>query len=58
MCCVAAVEACMHMYKVGQTHIYTVYIRCFWLGNRQIHGVYIRVNTVLANPMRMYTHAQ
>jgi len=28
----------------------TIYIRCFWLGNHQIYGVYIRIYTVLANP--------
>jgi len=37
--------------RVGQNHIYTVYIRYFWLGNHQIYGVYIRIYTVLANPM-------
>ena len=39
-----------HMSRVGQNHIYTVYIRYFWLGNNQIYGVYIRIYTVLANP--------
>jgi hypothetical protein len=38
------------MSRVGQNHVYTVYIRFFWLGNHQIYGVYIRVYTVLANP--------
>jgi hypothetical protein len=38
------------MRRVGQNHIYTVYIRYFWLGNHQIYGVYIRIYTVLANP--------
>ena len=38
------------MTRVGQNHIYTVYIRYFWLGNHQIYGVYIRIYTVLANP--------
>jgi len=33
--------------RVGQNHIYTVYIRNFWLGN---HGVYIRICKALANP--------
>jgi hydrogenase maturation factor len=38
------------MYRVGQNHIYTVYIRYFWQGNFQIYG-YIRcIYTVLANP--------
>jgi hypothetical protein len=36
--------------RVGQNHIYTVYIRYFWLGNHQIDGVYVRIYTVLANP--------
>jgi hypothetical protein len=36
--------------RVGQNHIYTVYIRYFWQGNHQIYG-YIRcIYTVLANP--------
>jgi hypothetical protein len=35
--------------RVGQNHIYTVYIRYFWLGNHQIYSVYIRIYTVLAN---------
>ena len=38
------------MSRVGQNHMYTVYIRYFWLGNHQIYGVYIRIYTVLANP--------
>jgi hypothetical protein len=38
------------LFRVGQNHIYTVYIRYFWLGNHQIYGVYIRIYTVLANP--------
>jgi len=25
-------------YRVGQDHIYTVYIRCFWQGNHRIYG--------------------
>ena len=38
------------IYRVGQNHIYTVYIRSFWQKNRQIYS-YIRcVYTVLANP--------
>ena len=38
-------------FKVGQNHIYAVYIRYFWQGNHQIYGVYIRIYTVLANPI-------
>ena len=40
-----------HRTRVGQDHIYTVHIRYFWLGNHQIYGVYIRIYTVLANPV-------
>jgi len=39
-------EAAQAISKVGQNHIYTVYIRCFWQGNHQIYSIY----TVLANP--------
>jgi len=47
----------IHMYRVGQNHIYTVYIRYFWQGNHQIYG-YIRcIYTVLANPTyTVYTY--
>jgi len=38
------------MNRVGQNHMYTVYIRYFWLENHQIYGVYTRIYTVLANP--------
>jgi hypothetical protein len=35
--------------RVGQNHIYTVYIRCFWQGNHHTYG-HIRCRyTVLAN---------
>ena len=37
--------------RVGQNHIYTVYIWYFWLGIHQIYGVYLRIYTVLANPI-------
>jgi len=43
----------MHICRVGQNQIYTVYIRYFWLGNHQTYGVYIRTCTVLANPTHM-----
>jgi hypothetical protein len=39
------------MNRVGQNHIYTVYIQYFWLENHQIYGVYIRIYPVLANPI-------
>ena len=35
--------------RVGQNHIYTVYIRYFWQGNRQIYGYIQCICTVLAN---------
>ena len=42
------------MRRVGPNHIYTVYIRYFWLGNHQIYGVYIPKYTVLANSIYTY----
>ena len=36
--------------RVGQNHIYTVYIRYFWLGNHQMYGHIRRTYTVLTNP--------
>jgi hypothetical protein len=38
------------IYKVGQNHIYTVYIRYFWQGNHKIYGHIRCIYTVLANP--------
>jgi hypothetical protein len=38
------------MYRVGQNHIYTVYIRYFWQGYHQIYGHIRCIYTVLANP--------
>jgi hypothetical protein len=40
---------CTHMCRVGQNHIYTVYIRYFWQGNHQIYGHIRCIYTVLAN---------
>jgi len=40
----------IHMYRVGQNHIYTVYTRYFWQGNHQIYGHIRCIYTVLANP--------
>jgi len=41
----------LYICRVGQSHIYTVYIRYFWQGNHQKYG-YIRcIYTVLANPI-------
>ena len=36
--------------RVGQNHICTVYIRCFWQGNHQLYGHIRCFYTVLANP--------
>ena len=38
------------MCRVGQNHIYTVYIRYIWQGNHQIYGHIRCIYTVLANP--------
>jgi len=38
------------MSRVGQNHIYAVYIRYFWQGNHQIYGHIQCIHTVLANP--------
>jgi hypothetical protein len=38
------------MSRVGQNHIYTVFIRYFWQGNHQIYGHIRCIYTVLANP--------
>jgi hypothetical protein len=44
-----------YMCRVGQNHIYTVYIRYFWQGNHQIYD-YIRcIYTVLANPIHVWS---
>jgi hypothetical protein len=36
--------------RVGQNHIYTVYLRYFWQGNHQIYGHIRCIYMVLANP--------
>jgi hypothetical protein len=41
------------MCRVGQNHIYTGYIWCFWQGNHQIYGHIRCIYTVLANPMHV-----
>jgi hypothetical protein len=46
----ALFHACELMSRVGQNHIYTVYIRYFWQGNHQIYGHTRCIYTVLANP--------
>jgi len=42
--------------RVGQNHIYTVYIRYFWQGNHEIYGHIRCIYTVLANPIHTHTH--
>jgi hypothetical protein len=49
-------QSSVHMCRVGQNHIYTVYIRYVWQGNHQIYGHIRCIYTVLANPMHMCTH--
>jgi hypothetical protein len=39
------------IFRVGQNHIYTVYIRYFWQGNHQIYGHIRCIYLVLVNPM-------
>ena len=39
-----------NMYRVGQNHIYTVCIRCFWQLDHRMYGVHIRWYTILHNP--------
>jgi hypothetical protein len=36
--------------RVGQNHVYTVYVRYFWQGNHQIYGYIWCIYTALANP--------
>jgi len=36
-------------FRVGQNHIYTVYVRYFWQGKHQIYGHIRCIYTVLAN---------
>jgi hypothetical protein len=45
------------MCRVGQNHIYTVYIRYFWQENHQIYGHIRCIYTVLANPEHVYYKA-
>jgi len=40
----------MRIFRVGQNHICTVYIRYFWQGNHQIYGHIRCIYLVLANP--------
>ena len=41
------------MTRVGQNHIYTVYIRYSWQGNHQIYGHIRCIYTVLADPTNL-----
>ena len=43
----------MYIYRVGQNHIYTVYIRYSWQGNHQIYGHIRCIYTVLADPTNL-----
>jgi hypothetical protein len=40
----------LHIIRVGQNHIYTVYIQYFWQGNFNMYGHIRCIYTVLANP--------
>jgi len=40
----------MEIFRVGQNHKFTVYIRYFWQGNHQIYGHIQCIYTILANP--------
>ena len=44
--CVISLSNC----RVGQNHVYSVYIRYFWQGNYQTYGHIQCIYTVLANP--------
>jgi len=39
-----------HISRVGQNHLYTVYIRYFWQGNHQLYGHIRCIHTVLSSP--------
>jgi len=49
--CVRVLWLWLYMCRVGQIHIYTVYIRYRWQGNHQIYGHIRCIYTVLANPV-------
>jgi len=53
---VAVLTLCMC--RVGQNHIYTVYIRYFWQGFYQIYGHIRCIYTVMANPMYVLSTLQ
>jgi hypothetical protein len=48
--CTALSPACSAC-RVGQNHIYTMYVRYFWQGNHRIYGHIRCIYTVLANPI-------
>jgi len=41
------------MFRVGQNHIYTVFVRYFWQENHQIYGHIRCIYTVLAKPIHV-----
>jgi hypothetical protein len=47
-------EAAFFMLRVGQNHIYTVYVRYLWQGDYHIYGHIRCIYTVLANPTHIY----
>ena len=55
--CVSCLAVCKvpltRISRVGQNHIYMVYLRYFWQGNYQIYGHIRCIYTVLANPAYM-----
>jgi hypothetical protein len=48
--CVITVSIHVHIFKVGQNHMYTMYIRYSWQGSHQVYGHIRCVYMVLANP--------
>jgi hypothetical protein len=63
--CQWAIQACwtalegsiICMFRVGQNHIYTVFVRYCWQENHQIYGHIRCIYTVLANPRYVRCHA-
>ena len=46
-----------NMCRVGQNHIYSVYIRYFWQGFHQMYGHIRRIYMVLANPIHLQSES-
>jgi len=40
----------LHIFRIGQNHTHTVYIRHFWQEDLQIYNLIRCIYTVLANP--------